>query len=165
MKIILITGHAREGKTTLANKLSERFDICASALADPLKEITYDLFNLFEKDIPSTKEEIRPYFQKIGTDICRKRLGNNIWCIVLENLFNGRDKYIISDIRFPNEVEYFRSKYDALIIRVKNKYINNYLNHESEKYIDDIKYDYIYHIGVNDEDERLYDYISKWLMA
>lgn len=158
-KIVCITGHAREGKTTLANKLSSYFSIETRALADPLKNMTHELFKLFEMPIPEDKEKVRPYYQRIGTEICKSILGENIWCEVLDR--NIGDMCIISDIRFENEYRYFKDRYDTILIRVKNDCVKNTMTHASEAYIDKFVPDYLYNI--RDGDEGVIEYVKGFL--
>lgn len=163
MKVIMITGHAREGKTTLAEKIGKRFGIRCMALADPLKEMTSDLFKLFGIRPSRNKELVRPYYQKIGTEICRKTFGDDIWCQTLEKQCADDDVVIVSDVRFPNEMEYFRSKYETILIRVMNPYVEYSLNHSSEKYIDEMKPDFIYEVFKDDEEERVMEYVKTFI--
>ena len=146
MKFILITGHATEGKTTLASKITERFGPKDYALATPLKELTYAMFDLFEKEVPTEKETIRPYFQKVGTDIMREIFGQDIWCEALEKRvkLNGEEIAIVSDVRRINERSYFADRYPTFTIRIVNPDYKPNINskHISETEIDKIPYDY-----------------------
>lgn len=146
MKFILITGHATEGKTTLAGKITERFGPKDYALATPLKELTMAMFELFDKEVPTEKEVIRPYFQKIGTEIGRHIFGEDIWCETLERRVkaNHEDAAIVSDIRRLNERQYFVDRYPTLTIRIVNPEYKPNINsgHISETEIDTIPYDY-----------------------
>ena len=163
MKVIMITGHAREGKTTLAEKIGKRFDIDCMALAGPLKEMTTDLFKLFGIKPSRNKELVRPYYQKIGTEICRRIFGDDIWCQTLEKNCENKDVVIVSDVRFPNEVEYFKSRYDTILIRVMNPYVEYSLNHSSEKYIDGMSADFVYEVFKDDEEERVMKYVKDFI--
>jgi hypothetical protein len=53
-----------------------------------------------------------------GTEVCRRNFHDNIWIASLENkLRNSRDDIVISDCRFPNEIESIR-RAGGKIIRV-----------------------------------------------
>ena len=147
MKLILITGHAGEGKTTLSNKLSSHFGIKSYALADPLKDMAKALFELFEKTVSEDKKNMRKYYQQIGTEICRKTFGEDIWCKALEERMDKTDTLaIISDIRFKNEYEYFKKRYETIFVRVYNPSFReeDVMKHSSETYINEFVPDIIY---------------------
>lgn len=155
-KAILITGHAREGKSTLANELSEHYKINQYALADPLKRLTDSLFQLFCIDPPHLKKDMRPYYQYIGTELCRGTFGENIWCETLDKKLTSDDTiFIISDIRFVNEYEYFSKKYSTFVIRVYNPDANLRLEHVSEQEIDLIPQNFLYNIKMNELNDVL----------
>ena len=146
-KAILITGHAGDGKTTLANRLSDYYNINTYALADPLKKLTDNLFRLFCIDAPHLKEDMRPYYQYIGTELCRGTFGDDIWCETLDKKASAtNDTFIISDIRFLNEYTYFKNRYDVFVIRVYNPDAILRLNHVSEQEIEQIPNDFHYNI-------------------
>lgn len=166
MKAILITGHAREGKTTLAEKLSNKFHVPIYALADELKIVVDKLFDIFQKEKPRCKEDMRYYYQQIGTEICRGTFGEDIWCNLLDNKISNKDyEYaIISDIRFPNELKYFKDKYNCILIRAYNPEMSekDILQHSSELQIDSLAPDFVYTRGKTSEEE-LYSYIQDFL--
>lgn len=150
-RLILITGHAGEGKTTLANKISQVMNINKYALADVLKNITNDLFTLFKVNKPINKSDIRPYYQQIGTEICRKHMGEDIWCKILDEKIkqDPNECCIISDIRFINEHKYFKTHYpNSITIRVFNPTITTIDTHQSESEICFIPYDFMYNISI-----------------
>ena len=94
-RIILITGHAGEGKTTLANMLSNKLGINTYALADTLKDMVDDVFVLFKTPKPDDKSKIRPYYQCFGTEICRKHMGDDIWCKLLNDKIKNKNQPIL----------------------------------------------------------------------
>lgn len=120
----------------LVNKLDKLgFKAIKLGLADQLKIISQKLIQLFYNvNIPidefhnmEKKELIRPelpifdgnpfklrtVLQKIGTEVFRDSLWNSIWCDYINR--NLKDKFIeyqvivISDCRFPDEINYFKN--------------------------------------------------------
>ena len=148
-RIILITGFAHDGKSTLANKIAQEQHINIYALADVLKEMTKDVYNLMKIPFPSRKEDVRYFYQHLGTEICRKHFGEDIWCEVLDKkIANDPNEWcIISDVRFLNEHAYFLRKYPNSITiraRCKNRIPIWTGNHASEQDIEKIHADFVY---------------------
>ena len=131
--IIGISGCARSGKDTVANIL---YNIIISndnscrliAYADYLKEILGKCFNLTDDELYGSNKELplcdlpirtksgnvlpqywttRRLLQYIGTDVFR-RIDPNVWVNVVKNEINSTnyDYYIITDVRFPNELNW-----------------------------------------------------------
>lgn len=162
--IIGLTGNAHSGKDTSADYMATMFDkyhynIIKISLADQLKNICQDLVKLFYGiELPieyfhdeSMKEKIftefpqfngqpfkiRTLLQQIGTNICRNKLSTDIWCQYLYNHFiknNDSDIIIISDIRMPDEIEYFNGLVNSGYIQ---QFTTIRINRQSNK-IDDI---------------------------
>lgn len=59
----------------------------------------------------------RVAMQMIGTDFFRKYFNDNIWILSLENKIKNKNKIIVSDCRFPNEIKMIKDN-DGIIIRV-----------------------------------------------
>ena len=68
----------------------------------------------------SSDLEVTPrlILQKFGTEACRNGIADNIWIAALEKRIAGYDDVVISDCRFPNEIDFIRSA-GGVIIRVK----------------------------------------------
>lgn len=58
--------------------------------------------------------------QYFGTDIVKKNLKENFWALCVERLISRNKKVVITDLRFPDEVEML-DKYNSYIIRVKRE--------------------------------------------
>jgi rhodanese-related sulfurtransferase len=54
----------------------------------------------------------------MGTEACRHGIADNIWIAALEKRIQGYENVVISDVRFPNEIDFVRSA-GGVIIRVK----------------------------------------------
>lgn len=162
-QIIGITGRKFNGKDTLGNYLVNNFSYKKLSYADPIKDITRILFGFNEEQLyGSLKETIddnwnttpRNIMQFLGTEIFRKQMnqvipniGEDFWIKYLEvkmtNLLkeNPNQKFVICDVRFPNEVESIK-KLGGTVIRVKRELSTNNDLHESEKYIESLDVDF-----------------------
>jgi len=165
MKFIIV-GRARSGKSTIANYLSDKYHIPSFALGDSLKQLTFKLLSVFNISINSvhdlhddnTKEKYRAYLQQIGTECCRSVFGENIWCETLDKEISQLNNWIISDVRFLNEYNYFTQKYpDAITIKVVRDF-SIAASHQSELETKQIKTKYF--IENNNTFDMLYENID-----
>lgn len=175
--LILISGRAGSGKDTSANIIMKYLSnlgyiVRSLALADKLKYMARDYLRFFRNtDLPmdmfysDKKNEniselveldmnkrpfcIRTILQYLGQDM-RDTFGNDI---LSQHVMNEIDKdenaqiFIITDIRYKNEIEYFtRQKFDNIysfkVIR-DDTITSGYDNHESEVQVSQIHTDYI----------------------
>ena len=98
-------------------------------------------------------EYSRLLLQIYGTEIFRNRVDDNWWVKQVENRWlkfsseSGDGVYIITDVRFPNEIKYFH-RYDKVSVRVERENKEGTYNEEhiSEKALDDYC-DFDYRIG------------------
>ncbi len=142
MKIFILTGKAKTGKTTFGNYLREElkkayYKPCVMQLTNPL--YTYAA-NYFDWD-PNSDEKPREFLQKMGTEIIKEKLGKKTFLLdrlnedieILKDFF---DTFIITDIRYPEEIAYFKNKYDNVctIKLVRSDYEDN-LSDEERKHI------------------------------
>jgi len=106
-------GHlARVGKDTAADILVRRARYCRVGFADALKEMALDVFPTLRDRVgtwgwdrvKTTDPGVREMLQRLGV-AAREHLGENVW---VEAVFSNMDpggRYVISDVRFPNEAE------------------------------------------------------------
>ena len=116
----------------------------------------YYMMDTFESfmgvDIPVTRKyKLTPrlFLQLLGTECGRNIIHPNIWVNGLFADYNASSKWIISDTRFPNEIESIK-KHNGLTIRINR---DSFLrtgkvfdtdNHESETALDDYQgFDYV----------------------
>ena len=94
---------------------------------------------------------VREFLQYFGTDLIRKNLGDNIWVYATFVDYKPRklseynpSKWIISDVRFPNEVEAIKDR-NGIVIRInRNNSLFKSVVHESETALDDYdNFDYV----------------------
>ena len=135
--IIGILGIAGSGKDTIADYLVENYNYKKDSFAKSLKDATAVMFNWdremlegstpesrAQREIPdqwwSEKLEMswspRIALQHLGTNVLRKKFYDGIWLSSLENrLLTAKHNTVISDVRFPNEVELIRRSNGILI--------------------------------------------------
>ena len=139
-KIIGITGLKGSGKDTIGDIICKNFDFQKVAFADKLKDIVSVLFDWDRKMLSGFTPEDRAIreqpdefwskkfekeftprmaLQKIGTEVMRNNLDKNIWVYCLERkLINEDGNFVITDVRFRNEIEMIR-RLGGTIIRVE----------------------------------------------
>lgn len=132
--IIGICGNARSGKDTFcdyAKSFLSKKKVAAAraAFADELKKDLDDLcrhkigISAFTKDTKE-KEIIRPLLVTYGTDVIRK-LDEYWWIDKLEKSLGVHQSMniipIITDVRYPNELEWIRDKHNGVVIHITRK--------------------------------------------
>lgn len=171
-KIILVSGHAQNGKDTLAEAIKHEYEhhgasVKAVHFADLLKFICRTYFGWNgEKDA-----EGRRILQYVGTDLVRMRKPDYWVDFVgdfLELFGENLDYVIIPDCRFPNEVTKLAERgFDTVHVRVIRDNFDNRLteeqkNHPSETALDNFPADiYIHNNGTLDD---LYKKVSRLIM-
>jgi hypothetical protein len=137
--IIGLVGFIGSGKGTVGDILVRDHQYTKFAFADALKDATSTIFmwprGLLEGDSNASRafrERVDPWWsnklgyevtprlilQKMGTESCRHGIADNIWIAALEKRIQGYDDVVISDVRFPNEIDFVRSA-GGIILRVK----------------------------------------------
>ena len=118
MKVIMICGKARSGKDTLADFIINRLENQKPCKVQIGQYIKYYAMKYFGWD---GKEETKPrdLLIYLGTDIIRNKIDPNFHInrLVqdLEVLSYFYDTFIVSDVRFPVEIEKVKEKYDEVI--------------------------------------------------
>ena len=126
--IIGLCGFIGSGKDTVADYLVNFHEFRRESFASTLKDAVAAVFGwdrtMLEgrtKEAREWREQVDPWWaakldmptltprwvlQYWGTEVCRKAFHDDIWIASLENkLRNSRDNIVISDCRFPNEIE------------------------------------------------------------
>jgi hypothetical protein len=137
--IIGLVGYIGSGKGTVGDILVRNHQYTKFAFADALKDAVATIFTwprgLLEGDSNASRafrERVDPWWsdklgyevtprlilQKMGTEACRQGIADNIWIAALEKRMQGYDNVVISDCRFPNEIDFIRSA-GGVIVRVK----------------------------------------------
>jgi hypothetical protein len=130
--IIGICGFIGSGKDTIADYLVNFHEFRRESFATTLKDAVSAVFGwdriLLEgrtKEAREWREQVDPWWaerlnmptltprwilQYWGTEVCRKSFHDDIWIASLENkLRNSKDNVVISDCRFPNEIQSIRN--------------------------------------------------------
>jgi len=186
-KLIGVVGRLNSGKGAIAEVLTEEYRFIAFSLADPLKMVVRDLFDIDENILWGPSEnrtgEVRRMLQELGTDFARK-YRPNVWAEKLRRRVvaarnDGRDYLqlhnrhdlavaqgiVVPDVRFPNEADIIR-ELGGKLVRVVRPGSGDHEttaanNHESENAGDDIVVDQRI---VNDSTlEDLYDAVRAYV--
>jgi hypothetical protein len=136
--IIGLVGFIGAGKGTVRDILVREHGYHGFAFADALKDAVSTIFTwprgLLEGDSNASRafrERVDPWWshklgyevtprlilQKMGTEACRHGIADNIWIAALEKRIHGYEDVVISDCRFPNELDFVRSA-GGIIVQV-----------------------------------------------
>lgn len=129
--LIGLAGAARSGKTTAAQHLAVLFGFIHYALAQPLKQMLAQGFNLSDAHLEgSLKEQPLPWLGKsprellqlLGTEWGRGMVHSDLWLLLAEqnlaslaNCYPGGRGIVISDLRFENEAAFVRQRGGAVV--------------------------------------------------
>lgn len=130
--ILGLCGKKQSGKSTVARYLKSKYKFQEISWAEPLKEIIgRQIFGITESHLTSTAKEIvmekwglspRQILQIVGTDCFRNQIHPDIWVILgvekIQRLIDIGENVVVSDCRFPNEVEAIR-KLDGIVIEIE----------------------------------------------
>ena len=173
MRVIAISGHAQNGKDTVANMLRSKLEVKGKRVlithyADLLKYICKTFFRW-----NGNKDEAgRSILQYVGTDVIRKK-EPDYWvdfvASILKHFGDNWDFVIIPDTRFPNEIEKLRSDgFDVTHLKVVRSNFTSPLTEEQQKHpsetaLDDVEPDfYIFNEGtLKDLDEKITNWIKE----
>lgn len=135
--LIGILGRIGSGKGTAAEELVNTYGFRQDSFAATLKDATAALFNwdraMLEGDTSesrATREEVdlwwseklgienftpRLALQLIGTDVFRNHFHKDIWMLSVMARYKDDENVVISDARFPNEVNAIREMGGSII--------------------------------------------------
>jgi hypothetical protein len=134
--LIGLLGRIGSGKGTVADELVDTYGFRQDSYAYTLKDITAYIFNwdraMLEGDTMesrSSREQVDEWWseklgikdftprlalQLIGTDVFRNNFHQDIWMLSVMARYKG-DNVVISDCRFPNEVQAIRELGGSII--------------------------------------------------
>ena len=155
MKVYLISGAARNGKDTIGDFLEKEYinknkKVCRSQISKYIKMYAKDYFGW----VGCEETKPRELLQTLGTDIIRERLNKPMFFVNrtiedIEILSHFFDVMIISDIRFPIEIDEIKKAFDDVVsINVKRINFDTELtlkqqSHKTETALNDYKnFDY-----------------------
>jgi len=178
IQIIGITGKKFAGKDTLGNYFVENHGFERIAFADPLKSAIKVIWKLNDEQLYGDKKEVvdefwgktpREIMQFVGTDLFRNHIhelhptiGDNFWVRAMEReiteklKINPNAKFVITDIRFPNELKAIENL-GGITIKINRNNLSNDM-HKSETQIDDLVTNYTF--DNNGTKEELYEKIK-----
>jgi hypothetical protein len=134
--IIGVLGLKGSGKDTIGNYLIENYKFKKLAYADSLKDAICCIFGWdremmegITKESREWREEVDPYWgvsprhmmQKIGTDLFRKHISDDIWIKSLKLKLKKMDcDIVITDCRFDNEIDLIKELGGKVILVERN---------------------------------------------
>lgn len=142
MKVYLISGKSRHGKDTLGSMLKEIYEekgqkVCITQYSKYIKGYAKDYFGWDGNDDTKPRELL----QILGTDIIREKLNKPLFHInrLLEDveiLSNFFDVLIVTDVRFPIEIDIPKEKIkDCVSINIYRPNYTNNLTDEQRRHI------------------------------
>jgi len=160
--IIGLLGGEGAGKTTAAKYLEDKYDAVRYTLADPLKQLIMNAFEMSREQLYGTQEQkntIDPRYnvsprwlmRRIGTEGIRKVFGEHFWVEQTLNFIREDTPWlaVIDDVRFISESEDLKNFGQARIIKLVNQNKPRVSGHQSEEEWDLAPYDFlISHDGV-----------------
>ena len=171
MQIILIGGKARSGKDTIADIIIKDLEekgkkVCRIQVGQYIKYYAPKYFGW------DGREETKPrdLLNKLGTDIIRNQIDEefhiNRLIEDIKVLSHFYDTFVVSDIRFPVEIEKTKKEFDnvtAIKMQRESDELNSSQKHHiSETILDDYK-GFDYQIDNNGSLEELTDKAKKIL--
>jgi hypothetical protein len=113
-------GKMRSGKDEAANYIKSKYGGNILKFADPLYEIEAAIFKIVGIPIPEDKTKRRRLLQFIGTEWGRETIDPDLWIKLMDNKIMANrlltDNFMmVTDVRFPNEVEVLRQHGFAII--------------------------------------------------
>lgn len=155
MMVIGLCGGAGSGKTTVAQRLIERWGFAEYTFAAPIRDALIAAFGLEAPEfLPASKEmpneklggrSIRCAMRTLGTEWGRAYLGDDIWVQVAARRLEWLrtlhvERVVIHDVRFENEAKFIRDVLGGRLWLVKNPRVRyRGSEHVSEEGID-LKY-------------------------
>lgn len=154
--IIGIAGYKGSGKDTAGSVLIQNYGFQRISFAKPIKDLVSDMFNIDRYEIEGSCEltrelredpsrgaygmSQRKLLQDIGTGL-RHIVHKDIWVDMTIKQCMADENYVITDVRFPNEVEAIH-KDGGFVIGVKRPGFRGD-GHESEHALDNTALPYI----------------------
>jgi hypothetical protein len=170
--IVGFSGFSQVGKDTAASALDgfERI-----ALADKIREAIYKL----DPIVPATRDfrrlselvdgqgwdrvkvrypEVRRLLQVYGTECGRDLFGENVWLDAALKHVNPDENFVVTDVRFQNEVDYIRNL-GGTLIKIVRPGVGPRNAHSSEAGLPDSTFDFV--LTNNGSPEDLQDMVRE----
>ena len=148
MKIFVIGGKAKVGKSTLGKYLREElkrygYKPCVMQLTEPLYAYARNYFDWND----NTSDKPREFLQKMGIEIIKEKLHKNYFlidrtCEDIEILSNFFDAFIITDARLVMEFQEFEKRFDNVItIKLTREDYDDGLKEDEKSHITETEID------------------------
>ena len=149
--IIGLMGYARSGKDEVAKILVNKFGFERRAFADKIRDMLYEMNPMvgteplqIRIDSDGWEEakrhpEVRRLMQKLGV-AARNNISQNVWVIPVITSMEQTERYVISDVRFENEV-YSIKAMGGEIWRIERPGVGPVNNHVSETGLENLSAD------------------------
>lgn len=126
MKVVALAGASGVGKSTIAQQYFRPLGYLDVALADELKvrAIATGAATFEEVFVGPKPPAVRTWLQEEGTERGRQVFGEDVWCralfarLQMYEHFWGANQFVVTDVRFPNEVQYIRHN-GGIVLRVE----------------------------------------------
>jgi hypothetical protein len=112
-------------------------------------EAMFEIPEFKEKDMPESWRHnngylmtYREFLQRLGTEAVRNNIHHNAWVNALMSHCTYKDNWIITDVRFNNEMDAIRKK-NGFILRVTRPDAEGKAYHISETELDNASFDYV----------------------
>ncbi len=158
-QVVGLIGYARSGKDTVADYMVKEYGYTKISYASKLKELvaaidpwvihpvsglTVRLSECFQEFGPeNTKTEVPEYRRllQVTGDNVRQILGDTVWVDGLFNTLDPSVRYVISDVRYPNEGDAVLDRGHE-VWRIHRKDVGPLNDHPSEVLLDTILPDF-----------------------
>lgn len=142
--VIGLVGRARAGKDSAGSYL-KGYGYTPRSFAEPLKQAARAVFDLTSQEVhglgydreaphPFWGMSVREMLQRLGTESVRNVFGPDHWVRLMEKRLDpAKGPYVITDVRFPNEVEMVKRMGGEVWGVVRENYEHGPVEHESER--------------------------------
>lgn len=162
MNVIGLSGYARSGKNATGQILEDDYGFRQESFAQALKNVAAEINPMLNDtfggyrtlaamfhgygDWDAVKDAVpaaREFLQRLGV-ACRDQIGPDVWVDALARRLQAHPsaRYVITDVRFPNEAEFIRSLGGALW-RIQRPGTGPANGHSSEVALDEYQFDRI----------------------
>lgn len=125
LRVLGLSGKAGSGKDYIAANYLKPLGFLPIALADAIKEeaVARGLCT-YEEAFHTKPPHVRDLLQQLGTELGRDQYGEDIWCrrthARMQRMAEqwGFTKFVITDVRFRNEVRFVQQEMGGEVLRV-----------------------------------------------
>lgn len=173
-RVVCLWGYKRSGKDYVSDIMKKNHGYKHIQIAHRLKEMLRIMFGFNDEQLHGTMKECidpvwnitpRRAMEFVGTEIAQYNMqkllpdiGRKFWIqsVIKDiSITPMSSQYVISDVRFPHEVEELKKSFPntyVCVVQIKNPKVFLNSNHESEISMDQFKSDFIF---TNDKNNYL----------